>query len=266
MRFDWHTLVLQAVNFAVLVWLLQRFLYRPVLRAVDGRRSEIDKQLADARKAQAEARERLDAANGERAGINAERSQALKAAAEEAERAAAARGAAAQREAVVLLEETRKTLAGERREALAQVRHSALDLAAAYARRLLDALPEQLRSEAWLGRVAEYLSQLPAERRAALTGQLSPVFSLTVTTAAALPTDALESWRKRLSAVVGECAMSFRVDSALGAGVELAFPAANVRFSLRSAIEALRAELERAGGAAEASDAPQASGSPPPPS
>ena len=34
MRFDWWTLALQTVNFAVLVWLLHRFLYRPVLRMI----------------------------------------------------------------------------------------------------------------------------------------------------------------------------------------------------------------------------------------
>jgi F-type H+-transporting ATPase subunit b len=239
MRLDWHTLVLQAVNFAVLVWLLQRFLYRPVLRAVDGRRAEIDKQLADARKAQAEASERLAAAN-------AERSEVLKAAAAEAERAAAARHAAAEREAAALLDEVRKSLAAERREALAEARQAALDLAAALARRLLEELPERLRGEAWLERVAESLAQLPAERRAALIGQLSPASPLAVTTAAALSDDALESWRRRLAGALGGCPVTFRVDPALGAGVELGFPAANLRFSLQSATEALRAELERA--------------------
>ena len=46
MHFDWSTLALQTVNFAILVWLLHRFLYRPVLRLLDARRTEIDKQYA----------------------------------------------------------------------------------------------------------------------------------------------------------------------------------------------------------------------------
>jgi hypothetical protein len=46
MHFDWSTLALQTVNFAILVWLMHRFLYRPVLRLIDARRAEIDKQHA----------------------------------------------------------------------------------------------------------------------------------------------------------------------------------------------------------------------------
>ena len=45
MRFDWWTLALQTVNFAVLVWLLHRFLYKPVLRAIDARRAELSTGL-----------------------------------------------------------------------------------------------------------------------------------------------------------------------------------------------------------------------------
>jgi hypothetical protein len=35
MRFDWGTFGLQTVNFAVPVWLLRRFLHKPVLRMID---------------------------------------------------------------------------------------------------------------------------------------------------------------------------------------------------------------------------------------
>ncbi len=56
MHFDWSTFALQTVNFAILVWLLHRFLYRPVLRLVDARRAEIEKQYAEARAVEAEAK------------------------------------------------------------------------------------------------------------------------------------------------------------------------------------------------------------------
>ena len=38
MRFDWTTLLLQTVNLLVLVWLLQRFLFRPVMAIIAERR------------------------------------------------------------------------------------------------------------------------------------------------------------------------------------------------------------------------------------
>jgi len=49
MEFDWTTFALEIVNFLVLVWILQRFLYKPVTNAIAGRKAAIEKTLADAR-------------------------------------------------------------------------------------------------------------------------------------------------------------------------------------------------------------------------
>ena len=55
MQLDWTTFLLQIVNFVVLVWLLKRFLYRPVMDVITRRREGIEKALADAREAEAHA-------------------------------------------------------------------------------------------------------------------------------------------------------------------------------------------------------------------
>ena len=55
MLIDWFTVAAQAVNFLVLVWLLKRFLYKPVLAAIDEREKRIAAQLLDAEKKKAEA-------------------------------------------------------------------------------------------------------------------------------------------------------------------------------------------------------------------
>jgi F-type H+-transporting ATPase subunit b len=52
MLIDWFTVGAQVLNFLVLVALLKRFLYRPVLDAIDAREQRIASQLADARTAQ----------------------------------------------------------------------------------------------------------------------------------------------------------------------------------------------------------------------
>lgn len=41
MQFDWTTFILEILNFLVLVWILQRFLYRPVLAMLDARQQRI---------------------------------------------------------------------------------------------------------------------------------------------------------------------------------------------------------------------------------
>lgn len=48
MLIDWFTMVAQAVNFLILVWLLKRFLYKPILHAIDAREKRIAGELADA--------------------------------------------------------------------------------------------------------------------------------------------------------------------------------------------------------------------------
>lgn len=48
MLIDWFTVVAQLLNFLILVWLLKRFLYQPVLDAIDAREQRIAKELAQA--------------------------------------------------------------------------------------------------------------------------------------------------------------------------------------------------------------------------
>ncbi len=48
MKIDWFTLIAQVINFLILVWLLRRFLYKPILKAVDEREKKIASQLKDA--------------------------------------------------------------------------------------------------------------------------------------------------------------------------------------------------------------------------
>ena len=48
MLIDWFTVGAQALNFVVLVWLMKRFLYRPVLDAIAAREKRIADQIADA--------------------------------------------------------------------------------------------------------------------------------------------------------------------------------------------------------------------------
>ena len=56
MLIDWFTVGAQALNFIILVWLLKRYLYKPILNAVDAREKRIAAELAgaDAKKAEAQ--------------------------------------------------------------------------------------------------------------------------------------------------------------------------------------------------------------------
>jgi F-type H+-transporting ATPase subunit b len=45
---DWFTVGAQALNFLILVWLLRRYLYRPVLAAIDAREKKVAEKIAGA--------------------------------------------------------------------------------------------------------------------------------------------------------------------------------------------------------------------------
>lgn len=61
MLIDWFTVGAQALNFVILIWLMKRFLYKPVLRAIDAREKRIAAELAAADEKKAEALKERDA-------------------------------------------------------------------------------------------------------------------------------------------------------------------------------------------------------------
>jgi len=55
MGIDWFTVVVQIINFLILVWLLKKFLYKPILGAMERREQSIAKRLQDAAEQQKQA-------------------------------------------------------------------------------------------------------------------------------------------------------------------------------------------------------------------
>src|ERR1019366_7787177 len=64
MLIDWFTVGAQVLNFLILVWLLKRFLYKPILNAIDAREKRIAAELADADAKKADARKDRDEFQG----------------------------------------------------------------------------------------------------------------------------------------------------------------------------------------------------------
>lgn len=60
MLINWFTVSAQVVNFLILVWLLKRFLYKPILHAIDEREKRVAAELADADAKRAEAQKQRD--------------------------------------------------------------------------------------------------------------------------------------------------------------------------------------------------------------
>jgi F-type H+-transporting ATPase subunit b len=84
MLIDWFTVGAQALNFIVLVWLLKRFLYKPILNAVDAREKLIAAKLADADAKDAEAQKERDEFQKKNDAFNCQRTELMDKVADEA--------------------------------------------------------------------------------------------------------------------------------------------------------------------------------------
>ena len=129
MLIDWFTVVAQVVNFVILVWLLKRFLYQPILDAIDAREQRIALSLADAAAKEAEARTERDAFRSKNEAFDqqkTERQRLLDEARQAADGLRAKRQEALQREQQSLYDEiARRT----RAEVFAIARKALTDLA-----------------------------------------------------------------------------------------------------------------------------------------
>jgi F-type H+-transporting ATPase subunit b len=116
MLLDWFTIGAQALNFLILVWLMKRFLYKPILNAIDAREKLIAKELADADAKKSEAQKERDEFQKKNEEFDQQRAALLTKATDEAKA-----------ERVRLLEEARKAadaLSAKRQESLVNDAHN----------------------------------------------------------------------------------------------------------------------------------------------
>lgn len=116
MLIDWFTVGAQALNFMILVWLLKRFLYKPILNAVDAREKLIAAKLADAGAKELKAQGERDAFQQKNEAFDKQRAALLSKAANEAAS-----------EGRKLLDQARKaadTLSAKRKETLRTDAHA----------------------------------------------------------------------------------------------------------------------------------------------
>jgi F-type H+-transporting ATPase subunit b len=128
---------IQVANFLVLLWLLTKLLYKPLMAKMDERTQAIQKSLDEAQAARAEARKERDefaakiqAAHAEAQGI---RATALKDAADEQRRLVDA----ARAEAARLVASARQEMDQDVRRARQELRQEVADLAIAVSERLI---------------------------------------------------------------------------------------------------------------------------------
>jgi F-type H+-transporting ATPase subunit b len=238
MRIDWWTLGFQTANVAILIWLLQRFFWRPVAGIIEERRAATRAALADAKATDDKATAALAEVQKTRAGFAAERSEILKQAHDAAGASAAVTLAAAA--ATVATREAAGTAAIETEHNAADKAWTersgslAIDIAGHLAARL-DGPAVQ---ESFLRWLLARLRALPEVTRQATNG-----LALEAVSASSIDDAGQTRISKLIAEALGATPMiSYRIDPALIVGLELHGPHLSVTNSWQADLQTILAD------------------------
>lgn len=244
MHINWWTLTLQAINVLVLIWLLSRFLYRPVVAAITARQAAADDLLADAAtaKAQAETEAAALKASNSALAADAERLRAEVRTTANAERVRLLE--TAQADAEKMGEATKAGIAAERDVMRKALETQATMLAGDLAAKLVQHLPSGMIHGAMFQRLTDQLAAMPElDRARSFDGS-----ALTLVTPT--PLDAAERARCRdalAKLLPAPLNLAFEEDPALIGGCELHGAHLHLRNSWRADLDDMLGNLAKDG-------------------
>jgi F-type H+-transporting ATPase subunit b len=261
MLIDWFTVAAQVLNFLILVWLLKRFLYRPILDAINTREQAIAARLSEAAAKQA-------AALSERAAFQHKNEEFDQQQAELARKASAAAEAERQR----LLEQARTEAADLRARMQEALRSEQLALSAEITRRVhaeVFALTRKTLTDLATASLEATMTQVFIERLRAITGPDRSVLERALQAAASggvvlrSAFDLPPGQRASLAAAVAEVSgvdtqLRFETAPDLIAGLELTAGGQKLAWSISDNLDSLEGSIGKllAPGAPPAAQAP----------
>ncbi|TKR55136.1 F0F1 ATP synthase subunit B [Allopusillimonas ginsengisoli] len=240
MSIDWITVAAQIGNFLVLVWLLKRFLYRPILDGIDAREAEISRQMGEARRVQDMAEAEKAEFAQRRAALESEQASALDAVRTQAEVARRQLVAEAREQ----MSEKRVAAANERQT---EARHFAtlLQKSGSQAlltlmRKALEDLADQSLEEQIVMHAGQQIKACGSDLRAASTGGGVAV----VVTQNSLSDAARKHLENQVTQTLPGVGVQFKTDAAQSPGLIMRIGGAQVSWTLDSYVESLSQMIE----------------------
>jgi F-type H+-transporting ATPase subunit b len=244
MTIDWLTVGAQALNFLVLVYLLKRFLYGPIVRAMARREEAIAERLREAERRKADAEREAQQHREVREALEAQRARLQARIREEADDLRRTLEKELRREIDELRERWRGELEREQAAFLREVRRHAAEQFEALARRALtDLASADLETQVARGLI-ERLGALDGERRAALARATQTGEPVHVRSAFELPATLKRSLTAALHDALGrEVEVAYERSDDVICGVEIRAGGQSLVWSLEGYLEALERRL-----------------------
>jgi F-type H+-transporting ATPase subunit b len=247
MGIDWFTFVAQILNFVILLFLLKRFLYRPVLDAIARREQGIRDQLDDARRKEEKAEAEGRALREERAELESRRDRLLEEAEREADERRQELAEEVRAHADRVKRDWKESLRRQRESFLQELRHrmgeETVHVAAQALRDLADAELEERVIRVFLQRMEGMEEEARDEFLAALaeaSGRLG------IRTSFPVPSEHRGEIEGAVRAWAGsDVDLHFEEDPELALGIEMRAGDRKVGWSVGSYLDALEARTSR---------------------
>lgn len=201
MQIDWFTFTAQIVNFLVLVALLRRFLYRPIVRAMKKREERIANSLQEADRKQTEAEERVREYEQKMREIEERKEELREEARNEAQQERKQLVRKAREDVERQREQWQEHLRREQEDFLSELRRQAGRLATEAASRTLSQLADENLNERMFAVFDSRLQQLDGDQREEITRHLRRDGSQVRIRSAF---DVSEQWREKLRKSIRE--------------------------------------------------------------
>lgn len=240
MELSWSTFILEMINFLVLVWILKRFLYKPVLEVIERRKASIEQSLSDAKTLQQDAEQLQQQYQRRLADWNAEKQKSRDALQQALETERAQRLEALQQE--LEQERARADIANQRRlaDSLYRNEETALKQGAQFATRLLTLAAGPELETRLVEMVIGELEQLPEERIQSLRNHDNRhIDNIHVTSVYPLSETQQQQLDQSIARIAGHDAeIHFEQDADLIAGLRLTLGAWVLGANLRDELKA----------------------------
>lgn len=244
MLVDWFTTTAQIINFLILVWLLKRFLYKPILRAMEQRQQHVANALKDAGEQKTKAENERLAFEQQARDLAQERQQILRSAVQQADAERKKLTADAREEVKRLETQWRELITSEKevwiRQCAAYIEQEILDTT----RQILSDLAGASLGTTIAQRFVERLNSFTREEKEQL---VTPDLNSQAIVASA--SELAEGARTEIEAAVkqalGTIPVRFVVSPEIIGGIEVSINGRKISWTIRDYLSSLQRELDK---------------------
>lgn len=245
MEIDWFTVIAQIVNFLILLWLLRKFLYGPIVRAMRERQERVAARMEEAQAREQEAIQEAQSYKLKRQELADEKAEILAATKEEAEARRRELVHQARQEADEMQSQWAAAIAQEKEAFVRELRKQAAKSISEVARRALGDLADQELEQQVLDVFIDKLDALDTQELTAIRERANePGEAILIRTAFPLSDYQENNLRERLKNKLDvDSKMRFDTDPTLTCGVQMTVKGRRIAWSFGDYIDELEEQL-----------------------